>query len=82
MTGETDLDLQDAILDALPEEKRWDPVPGSTGRQVPEPPSEDEDNEGRSETEQLVDQGAIEAERDRLRQAEAKAAQENRRAGT
>ena len=69
LTGETDIDRQDAALDALPEEKRWDPVPGSTGHQAAESPSEDEDAEGRSETEQLVDEGAIEAARDRQLQA-------------
>ncbi|MEO6569204.1 MAG: hypothetical protein ABIO94_10620 [Opitutaceae bacterium] len=69
MTGESDIDRQDALLDALPESKRWDPVPGSEGRQVPESPSEDEDDEGRSETEQLVDEGALEAERDRMLRA-------------
>jgi len=69
MTGESDVDRQDALLDALPESKRWDPVPGSEGRQVPETPSEDEDDEGRSETVQLVDEGAKEAERDRMLQA-------------
>ena len=69
LTGESDMDRQDAILDALPETKRWDPVPGSAGRQAPESPSEDEDAEGRSETEQLVDEGAEEADRDRMLQA-------------
>jgi hypothetical protein len=66
LTGESDVDRQDALLDSLPETKRWDPVPGSVGRQAPESPSEDEDQEGRSETEQLVDEGAEEAERDRM----------------
>lgn len=69
LTGESDVDRQDAVLDALPETKRWDPVPGSAGRRARESPSEDEDSEGRSETEQLVDQGAEEAERDRMFQA-------------
>ena len=69
LTGESDLDRQDAILDAIPEEKRWDPVPGSEGRKAPESPSEDEDEEGRSETEQLVDKGAAEAARDRMIQS-------------
>ena len=69
LTGEPDIDQQDALLDSLPETKRWDPVPGSAGRQAPEIPSEDEDQEGRSETEQLVDEGAAEAERDRMFQA-------------
>ena len=77
LTGESDTDRQDAILDALPEAKRWDPVPGSEGRQTPESPSEDEDDEGRSETEQLVDEGAEEAERDRMFQ-DARAAEKNK----
>jgi len=35
----------------------------------PEPPHEDEDDEGRSESEQLVDRGVEEAERDQIAQA-------------
>ena len=69
LTGESDMDRQDTMLESIPETKRWDPVPGSTGRQVPESPSEDEDDEGRSESEQLVDEGAEEAGRDRMFQA-------------
>jgi hypothetical protein len=69
LTGESDIDRQDAILESMPESKRWDPVPGSSGRQVPEAPSEDEDDEGRSETEQLVDEGMEEASRDSMHQA-------------
>jgi hypothetical protein len=69
LTGEADMDRQEAMLESIPETKRWDPVPGSTGRQVPESPSEDEDDEGRSEGEQLVDEGAEEAGRDRMFQA-------------
>ena len=69
LTGESDIDRQEAMLESIPEAKRWDPVPGSTGRQVPESPSEDEDDEGRSESEQLVDEGAEEAERDQMFQA-------------
>lgn len=69
LTGESELDRQDAILDAIPESERWDPVPGSAGSQAPESSSEDEDDEGRSETEQMVDQGAEEADRERMLQA-------------
>ena len=69
LTGGPDMNRQEAILEALPETNRSDPTPDSTGRQVPESPSEDEDDEGRSETEQLVDEGAEEAERDRMFQA-------------
>jgi hypothetical protein len=78
LTGGSDIDLQDAILEELPESKRWDPVPGSEGRQVEELPSEDEDDEGRSETEQLVDEGAEEAGRDRMVQAARKEVDEGR----
>ena len=69
LMGEPDMNRQEAILEAIPETNRSDPVPDSTGDQVPESPSEDEDDEGRSETEQLVDEGAEEAERDRMFQA-------------
>jgi hypothetical protein len=79
LTGESDTDRQDAILESLPESKRWDPVPGSEGREVAEQPSEDEDDEGRSETEQLVDEGAEEADRDRMIQAARKNGDEDRR---
>ena len=77
LTGESELDRQDAILDALPETKRWDPVPGSEGKRAPESPSEDEDDEGRSEPELMVDEGAGEAERDRMLQA-ARIAEKNK----
>lgn len=79
LTGEADIDRQDAVLDALPETKRWDPVPGTAGRQAPESASEDEDSEGRSETEQLVEEGAEEAERDRMFQAARAAAKTDAR---
>ena len=65
----SDLDPQETVLVAAPEAGRWDPVPGSLGRQAPESPSEDEDDEGRSETEQLVEGGVAEAERDQMVQA-------------
>jgi hypothetical protein len=44
-------------------------VPGSTGLQIPESPNEDEDDEGRSESEQLVEGGVEEAERDQILEA-------------
>lgn len=78
LTGESDPDRQDAMLDSIPETERWDPVPGSTGHQAPESPGEDEDAEGRSETEQLVDEGAEEAGRDQMLQAAIAAAKKTR----
>ena len=69
LTGGTDLDPQDAALDALPESKRWDPVPGSEGVQAPESPDEDDEDEGRNESAQLVAEGANEAAHDQMLQA-------------
>ncbi|MEO6992946.1 MAG: hypothetical protein ABI273_04925 [Lacunisphaera sp.] len=68
-SGKTHRDRPSALRDSLPAEQQQDSVPGSAGRQVPELPNEDEDDEGRSETEQLVDQGAIDAARNSHREA-------------
>ena len=65
LTGEKDIDRQTEILDAIPESKRWDPVPGSEGRRMPESQDEEEDEEGLSETAQLSEQGVLEAGHDR-----------------
>ena len=77
LTGESDLDRQDAMLDSIPEAQRWDPVPDSTGRQMPESPDEDEDDEGRSESAQLVAEGGEAAERDQMLQAATEAAKKD-----
>jgi hypothetical protein len=79
LTGESDMDRQEEILEALPESERWDPVPGSAGRMDPEPPSEDEDDEGRNESAQLVEEGVQEAEHDQMVQAENTALEGERR---
>ena len=69
LTGGTDPEPQDEMFELVPESERWDPVPGSTGSKSPESVSEDEDSEGRSETEQLVEQGVEEAGHDQMFQA-------------
>ncbi len=69
LKGRADIDGQDTVLESIPESQRWDPVPGSTGCQAAESPSEDEDDEGRSATEQLFDGGVEAATRDRMLQA-------------
>ena len=69
LTGEPDADPKEAILESAPESERWDPVPGSTGHKVPAAPSADEDEEGRSDNERLVDEGIAGAEFDQTRQA-------------
>jgi hypothetical protein len=72
LTGEPGLDAKEIALDAAPESERWDPVSGSTGHKVPAAPSEDEDEEGRSDNERLVDEGMAGAELDQTRQASLK----------
>ena len=79
LAGGSDLDAKQTLLESAPESLRWDPVPGSPGHQAPESPSEDEDEEGRSETEQLVDQGVEEAEHDQMLQAAKAAEKKDRR---
>jgi hypothetical protein len=69
LTGEPDADPKAAILEAAPESERWNPVPGSTGHIVPATPSADEDDEGRSDNERLVDEGIAAAEHDQMLQA-------------
>ena len=78
LTGEPDPDPKEAVLESAPESERWDPVPGSEGRKVPVAPSADEDDEGRSDNERLVDEGIAGAEHDQTRQASREAAKKDK----
>jgi len=69
LSGKSDLDPKTATLEAAPESKRWDPVAGSPGRKARTAPSEDEDAEGRSTNEQLVEEGIAHAEHDQMLRA-------------
>lgn len=69
LTGRADADSKETLLESAPESERWDPVSGSSGGKVPAAPSEDEDEEGRSDNERLVREGMAEAEDDHSRQA-------------
>jgi hypothetical protein len=69
LTGGPEIDPNDAILEAAPESERWDPLPGSQGHKAPESPSDDEDEDGRSESARLVEEGIAEAEHDRMLRA-------------
>ena len=69
LMGQADVDPKEAALESAPESERWDPVPGSTGHKVPAAPSEDEDEEGRSDNERLVEEGIEGAEHDQMRRA-------------
>jgi len=78
LTGEPDTDPKQVALESAPESERWDPVPGSTGHKARESSDEDEDSEGRSEDERLVEEGVNEAEHDQMLQAAKAAAKEDR----
>jgi hypothetical protein len=69
LTDESDTDPKDALLESAPESERWDPVHGSTGQKVLVAPNEDEDEEGRSDSERLVEEGVLEAEHDQMLKA-------------
>jgi len=70
LTGQPVADSKEEILESAPESARWNPVPGSTGHKVPTAASEDEDEEGRSVNERLVDEGIAGAERDQMLKAD------------
>jgi hypothetical protein len=69
LTGGSDIDSNEAILDAAPESDRWDPIHGSTGHKAPESGSDDEDDDGRTDSARLVEEGIAEAEHDQMLRA-------------
>ena len=69
MTGDSGVDPKDHLLESAPESERWDPVHGSTGQKIPTAPSDDEDEEGRSDNERLVAEGVAHADHDQTRHA-------------
>ena len=77
LTGVPDEDPNDAILESAPESERWDPLPGSTGHKTRVAPSEDEDEEGRSDDERLTEGGMAEAEIEQSFQATKAAAKKD-----
>ena len=69
LTGEPEMDPDQALLESAPESERWDPVHGSTGDKAPVAPGEDEDDEGQSDSARLFEEGVHEAEHDQMLQA-------------
>lgn len=69
LTGLPDKVSNETILESAPESERWDPAPGSAGRKVPAASSEDEDDEGQSDNQKLVEEGIAGAEHDQMLQA-------------
>ena len=77
LTGGLEMTEKEAVLDNAPESERWNPVPGSQGRALLRNPSEDEDADGRSTAERLVQEGVREAEHDQMVQAAKDQQEEN-----
>ncbi len=69
LTGGADMDERQAMLEAIPEDDRWDPIPGSTGHQAEESASEEEDEDGQGKYAQLFEEGVNEAAHDQMLQA-------------
>jgi hypothetical protein len=68
LTGRPDADPKETLLESAPESARWEPVAGSVGGKVPVSAGEDEDEEGRSDNQRLVEEGIEGAEHDQMRQ--------------
>ena len=66
LTGEEGLVPKPTPAETLPEEERWDPVPGTAGREAPTSVAPDE----QTFAEELVDEGVEEAEHDQMTEAE------------
>ena len=69
LTGEPADEDNDAAIESAPESSRWDPVHGSEGCIAWRACSEDEDEEGHSDSARLVEEGIREAEHDLMLQA-------------
>jgi hypothetical protein len=69
LTGRESSNANETALDSATESDRWNPVLGSTGGMTETSSSEDEDDEGRSDNELLVNEGLAAAENEQMRQA-------------
>ncbi len=69
LTGGATMDSRQELLEAVPESERWEPVPGSTGHEVPAFFNDEEDSDGRSVSERLFEEGVEEAGHDQMLQA-------------
>lgn len=78
LTGGSDMDPKEELLETIPESERWDPVSGSPGHIVTVPSVDGEDGEGRNVNERLVEEGMLEAEHDQMVQAAKKQKQEDK----
>lgn len=69
LTGGCEMDDKQLLLESASEEDRWNLVPGSTGHQAEVFDSHEEDEDGRSQGAQLIEEGVSEAAHDQMLQA-------------
>ena len=77
VVDDLDFDADEDAPESTNESASWDPVPGSEGHKMHTNPSADEDDEGRSANERLVEKGIAGAEQDQMLQANRDAARED-----
>jgi hypothetical protein len=69
LTGGSEEDPNQELLEAASELERWDPLGGSNGNIVPVPSTDGEDDDGTSIGKRLVEEGVQEAGHDQMLQA-------------
>lgn len=69
LTGGCEMDDKQLMLESLSEDDRWNLVPGSIGHRAEVFDSEEEDENGRSQGAQLIEEGVSEAAHDQMLQA-------------
>ncbi|MCF8176771.1 MAG: DUF2934 domain-containing protein [Burkholderiaceae bacterium] len=69
LTGGSELDPKHVLLESVPQSEHWDPVPGSTGHEAPVSFNDGEDEDGRSDSERVFEEGVEEAGHDQMLQA-------------
>jgi hypothetical protein len=77
LTGAPESDPNEIALASASDSERWDPVAGSTGHKTLVTFNDDEDEEGRSDSERLVEEGVAEAGHDQMLQAARRRQQED-----
>lgn len=66
LTGGSELDENQTLLESAPESDRWNPIPGSPGHEAPVAFGDNEDENGRSVGERLFEEGVDEAGHDQM----------------
>jgi hypothetical protein len=73
LTGEPEKTREYSAQESAAESEGWGVAFGSSGHKVPVPSGDDEDDEGRSDTERLVVKGVRDAGREQRREADREA---------